>query len=527
MLGFRPISTGPIGEILDSQAAQTTTTTVRFASSTFVTRATDTPANETIRGRIDRGLRVERKLETVEGGQFGAMVDTTYGEVQLDNADGELDSLATRFAADGRPVRLKIGSTEIAPSGREQKQPYAMFATVYTTTAGGWTFEHNVLRLRIESLNNRIQDRLQQETYTGIGGIEGTAEIAGRTKPALFGRGNNVTPQLLDPAILTYQLHSGNIQLISAVYDGGVSIPFSADHPTYAALAAATVPAGQYATSLAAGCFRLAVSPVFAVTADARGHKDNITGNYIEGTADVIRTILRDYGGISTNQIDHPAFTATNTLQNGDIGLFLPAGDQSTVATVISRLAFGAGLFISDRSGFFTIQRLDPPSATVVHWAFTDRDMISIQRLTMPYLIPWKSWGVGYAVNWTVQGAGDLAGAVSQTRRGFLQSERRYAYVTDPEIAEFHATSRGAPLRESFFADAVVAQAEAQRLIEFYSYGRALYEIVVKNALLSVHVGQTVRITYWRWDLDGGKNFLVVGVADNADSVESTLMVFG
>lgn len=536
MLGFRPLNSGPLSEILEAQITQTTTTTVRFATRTFVTRSADAPANEVISGRIASGLRVDRRLETVAEGQFGSLVNTEYGEVQLKNNDGSLDSLATRFEADGRQVRLRIGATETSSSGSERVQPYSQFATVYVSTAGTWTFEHDVLRLPIESLNNRIQDRLQNEAYSGLGGIEGTAEIAGRSKPTLFGRGSNVSPQLLDPAILTYQIHAGNIELISAVYDGGAGgahdapsnpdFTFAGDFPTYGTLAAASVPAGAYATSLAVGCLRLGIAPIFGVTVDARGHKDNITGNYIETTADVIRTILRDYVGINTNLIDHTAFNALNGLQSGDIGLFLPAGDQSTVADVIRRLAFGAGAIISDKSGFFSIQRFDPPGS-VVHWAFNDRDIISIQRLTLPYVIPWKAWGVGYDVNWTVQTNSDLAGGVTQARRAYLQSERRFAYAQDVDIALFHATSHGAPLRESFFSDSASAQAEAQRLIGLYSYGRTFYEVVVKNALLSVHIGQTVRLTYHRWDLDGGKNFVVVGVADDADRVETALTVFG
>ena len=72
-----------------------------------------------------------------------------------------------------------------------------------------------------------------------------------------------------------------------------------------------------------------------------------------------------------------------------------------------------------------------------------------------------------------------------------------------------------------------MAQAEAQRLNALYDYGRAMYQVVVKNALFSVHVGETVHITYRRWDLVSGKRFVVVRVDDDADRVETTLMLFG
>jgi hypothetical protein len=142
-------------------------------------------------------------------------------------------------------------------------------------------------------------------------------------------------------------------------------------------------------------------------------------------------------------------------------------------------------------------------------------------------MIPWKSWGVGYDVNWTKQEGADLAAGVDQARRTYLQSARRYVFQTSADIAQFHATSKGAPLREALFRDNSAAEAEATRLFSLYSYGRAMYEVVVKTALFSVRIGQTVRLTYHRWDLDGGKNFVVVGVTDDAIRVETTLVVFG
>lgn len=530
MLGFRPIADGPLTEARNAQVTLTTTITRRYATRTFVTRATDSPSQQVIRGRIAEGLRLERQLTTADGGQFGALLETRFGELQLNNADGSLDDLSTRFAADGRHIRLRIGGIEMDSLGRETVQSYASFATVYTATAGAWTSAHDVLRLPITDMTRRLRGPMQTSAYAGTGGIEGTVEITGLTRPLMFGRVFNATVQLVDPTILTYQLHSGRISLISAVYDAGVAIPFDTNYTTYAALAAATVPAGEYASSVETGYIKLGIAPIGAVTVDARGHIDLLTGNYNEATASLIRTILRDFGGLTTaTELDQASFDAAVALQPADIGFFLPAGDQSTVIEVVELIAFAAGMFIGDRSGKMNIQRLDPPSTTTVHWAFDDRDILEngIEQLSLPYLVPWKSWGVGYGVNWTKQIDRDLATSVTQTRRGFLKLERRYAYVQSTNIALFHATSAGAPLRDTFFADAAVAEAEAARLMALYGYGRAMYEVRVKNALFSVHVGQTVQITYNRWNMAGGKRFVVVGVADDADKVTTSLTLFG
>ena len=127
-------------------------------------------------------------LATADGGQFGSLLETSFGEIQLNNNDGSLDDLSTRFAADGRQIRLKIGATEFAANGQEVVQPFAFFATVYIATAGPWTFEHDVLRLRIVDMTNRIRGQMQTDVYAGTGGSQGTAEIAGQTRPLMFGR---------------------------------------------------------------------------------------------------------------------------------------------------------------------------------------------------------------------------------------------------------------------------------------------------------------------------------------------------
>lgn len=211
------------------------------------------------------------------------------------------------------------------------------------------------------------------------------------------------------------------------------------------------------------------------------------------------------------------------------MGLFLPAGDQSTVEEVITRIAFSGGAFIGqDRSGLYRIQRLDAPDLDgSVDWIFTDREIISIERESLPYGVPWRSWGVGYQRNWTIQTDADLAIGVSQSRRQFLSQASRYAYVSSSAIALRHASSSGAPLRDALFSGQADALAEAQRLINLYGPNRAVYRVVVKTVLFSVEIGHKAHVTYDRWDLHAGKRFTVVDIEDDADRRETMLRVFG
>jgi hypothetical protein len=529
-LGFRPLSTEALSSYIGTVEGPTTVlVTRRFASRSFVTRPTDNPAHQYVPGYLARNLTLGRRLNQAEDGQFGSLIEAVHGELELDNSEGQLDDMVEDFRADGRPVTLKIGATEVTSLGRERIQPYSLFETVYRTVAQDWYFEKNVVRLSLASQNKRLEDRLQLQVYAGTGGINGTSEMAGRSRPTALGRCLNTTPQLLDPSIVTYDLHAGEVSQIENVYDMGVEVPFAADYPTYDAMVAATVPAGWYATSKVAGKMRLGFLPAGDVTVDLRGDIDNSNGFYVGNHGSILRMIFRDYAGLTNADLDLTSFNTLNALQAFEMGLFLPAGDQSRVIDVAEQIAFSCGAFVGqDRSGLLRVQRLEVPAATP-QWIFTDRDILQdrFERIRLPYRIPWRAWGVGYSRNWTVQTGSQLAAGVSQQRRTFLEAEYRYMYASDPKIAQAHLTSHGAPLRSSLFLSNVAAQAEATRLQALYSYERAMYRFVVKTALFSVELGQTVRLILNRYDLDNGKDFVVVGIFDEADSAETELTCFG
>lgn len=765
MLGFAPLSSAPLSSIDASLLTETQTVTLRYSSHSFVTRTTDSPGSTFLQGRISRGLQVSRRLSRGRDGQFGASIETTFGEVELNNADGALDALISDYYPDGRPIRLKIGATEVvqasritpafigetatassgsassdwdlnypssgvlsgdfflaqitindrgqagaltsipsewtaiaqdsnleihqallykfadgteagtsvaidwesgdaandvicgrirhfryvdpddpieglaaaitsdldsislpsitttedrglavvavswsdivdtmgptgesggdwnyagdkvssstadnaanriataslaeagtisggsistAPTGsppstvsvlrgfalkglptaggKERVQALSSFALVFTATAGEWSLERDFLRLKIDDLSSRLQNRLQAQTYSGAGGAAGTSDLTGRTYPTCFGKCLNVPAQLVEPSLLIYQVHGNSIEAIDAVYDAGVEVPFvgspssGSDYASYAALAAASVPAGVYSTCLAAGLFRLGTTPAGTVTADVRGDNAPVASpsNYVDTHAGVMERMLVSYGGLATSDLDTDSFDTLDTDQPAQMGIFFPAGDVSTAADAIAQVAESCGAFAGDRSGAFRVQRLEAP-ITAQHWSFDDRTIVDIEREVPAYGVPWSSWGVGYGRNWTVQGSGDLASGVSQSRRQFLESSIRYEYQSSATIALAHRTAVGVE-RDSLFVSSSDASAEATRLLGLYAKGRAVYRVTVKTALFSVRIGQTVRLTYSRWDLASGKRFVVVAVSDDADTRESELLVFG
>lgn len=529
-LGLRPISSGPLSSFFGTPAVQTTTTTImRFATQSFTTRPTDAPAHSYIPGYLKSNLQLGRRVTQSAEGQFGALIEATYGEIELDNSEGQLDELVRAYRADGRSVTMKIGATELTNLGRKRMQPYQFFETVYRTVAADFFHEENTVRIALSSMMSRLDNRLQQQVYTGSGGVSGTEDMTGRTMPATLGRCLNVSAQILDPTILTYDVHSGSISEVQAVYDAGVELSFYTNYPSYAALASATIPDGAYGTSLVAGKIKIGTPPFGQITANVRGDIDNGNGFYVGLHASIIRMVLRDYAGFTNSQLDLDSFDVLNSLQTWEMGLFLPAGDQSTTRDVIERIAVSCGAIVGqDRSGLFRVKRLDAPKASP-DWIFTDRDILMdrFARLRLPYRVPWRTWDVGYSKNWTIQSEGEIAAGVSATRKTFLESEYRHAYALNATISQAHATSHTAPFRPALFVGSVGAQQEADRLIALYSYDRAMYRFAIKTALFSVELGQTIRIILDRYDLQNGRNFVVTEIYDDADTAETDLVVFG
>ena len=531
MFGLHAFSEAPFSALLEGQQIQAEELTIRFASKSFATRGDDTPAHIFFDGRLMSGLTIGRRLTAGPDGQFGSLIEATFGEIELANHDGGLNSLIQAYYADGRQIRVKIGATEIF-GGRERVKNYTSFATVYSAVAGDWSIEGDSVRLRVATLASRLQDRLQSQTYAGSGGVQGTEDMTGRTVPTAFGRCLNVPAQVLDPTVLTFDLHGGPLDSITAVYDAGIALGLDVDYATYDELATSSVLDGEYSSCLAAGKIKLGLAPTGSVTADIQGDNQLFDARgYTDEHGGVMKKILMNYSDLVDSQIDLASFDALDVLQPASMGLFLPAGDQSTIEQVLEQIAFSCGAFVGqDRSGLYRVQRLDAPAANQ-HWTFTDRELLDLRQERLPYRIPWKSWGIGYQRNWTTQTGTDLAGGVTQERRAFLEAEYRYVYAQEPNIALQHFTSSGAPLVSSLFIDKTVAETEAQRRIALYGLGRAYYRVIVPTALFSVEIGQTVRLISNKYGLTAGRNCVVVSIDDDAGSdtklATTEMLVFG
>lgn len=129
------------------------------------------------------------------------------------------------------------------------------------------------MRLEAEVDERKFQAPVLTQTYAGTGGIEGGADLRGRLKPWALGWPKNVEPVLIDAVNSVFQVSAyGSIQAVSALYERAASFGSSfGNYATYAALVAANIPPGRWATCNAQGLIRLGAPPVGVITADVQG----------------------------------------------------------------------------------------------------------------------------------------------------------------------------------------------------------------------------------------------------------------
>ena len=479
----------------------------------YVTLSSDSLQTQPFNGTLLQPLQITRSLLGSDIiGQFTAGT----GKVILTNADGEYDFLIQRFAIDGRDITVKVG---------REGDAYDDFYTIFSGTASDWSVEEDVVEIDIVDNAYKLSVPVQDNTYGGTGGVDGTSDLVGKRKPLAYGYVYNISPPLVVPATLIYQVHDGAVEAISAVYDRGVSLTVGSNYATYALLSAAAVSAGAFATCRAEGLIKLGSSPSGTVTADVQG--DNATAFSVT-TADIVRKILTRSVLEDPDDLYLPAFVAVNAANSSEVGYYVGQDDTTTVADVIAYLMRGIGGWGGfRRSGKFEVGIFLTPTGALPAAHYDKNDIFEMRRDRLPNALspPPYRFRVGWQRNFTVQN--DLAGSVSATRKGFLSEAYRYAEATDDSIKTDHPFAQDREPTLSFFRDQADAQTEADRLLDLYRSTKALYRFKVGIQPFALDLGDVVNVTYPRWDLTVGRNLRIVEMTENAQDNTIELVGYG
>ncbi len=388
-----------------------------------------------------------------DNGTTAGGISIGLGTIVVNNSDGALDKYRT-YGFDGQAINVYKPEDKYTTTS----QTNLFFSGVVAYVEFGWSQITFYIKSRLEVLNVPMQTNTFAGTNSGLGGdggLEGGSELAGKTKPQLFGRCSCVSGAPINDFYLMYAFNYdrfGNPAPISKVYNVFVKgIRYLSDGNDYvdeAALIAAISgltgpPAGRYSTCLAKGIIALGSTAldgeVVADVADA----DESGCSAAQVVSRILQTNTDLVAGVDYQAAELLALDSFNACCVG-----IAISDGTTIADAINQILDSIGAwYMPDSYGVFRFGVVDLPSVlkamgkrplctiTKAQWA-DDIERIAVADQSQN--IPAQSIQLQHTKNWAVQDAGSLAAAVDLTDLRFFTDEYRTSVATNQSVLLLH-----------------------------------------------------------------------------------------
>ena len=504
-----PLATLPPGVVITGESV------IRCSDVGYISLPGDSVPDTSFEGAIDQGLRLTRSTPATPEGSRRVTVD--LGRFSIINTDGEMDSIVHGYTVDGRRCRVLLGLSSY---------DYDQFTPIFTGRMVQWGNNLSRVNVVVRDETYRLEKPMQADIYGGAGGYDGGADLLGKPRPTTFGQVLNISPPLMDSTNLIYQFHHRTAQSVDAVYDRGAALTPGADYASYAALVAAVVGGGTYATCLALGLIRLGSTPSGLITADVKG---DATGGYVDTTGAIGKRVIKDFGGLADADLDLSSYADFETGLPGTIGWHRGPDHISVTAALDEIYGHCAGWWGAKPDGQIQVSRLTAPSSDLYTLSLDESDNIDLEILeplsgTFP---PRYKQRVGYQRLWTNQQDTDLAGAVTAARRQYLSQDMRLASATDTAVqANFLLAEDPEPLA-SLFYNSSDAQSLATSLLTLYKAARQTVRITIDLKGLGARLSSAVLLTHRRINAGAPTPMLCMDITINADKRQVELVLWG
>ncbi|OEZ70809.1 hypothetical protein JAB5_28290 [Janthinobacterium sp. HH103] len=437
-----------------------------IASRPYLTGPLEVPANTEYLPLATGGLAFTEQVSlTGEAGLSG-------GDIELDNADGALDS----WLADvwrNRPIKVWSG---------DLRWPRVDFRLVFDgIIADVGSTDRN-------SINLALRDKLQRLdtpiTEAKLGGVSTNKDV---TLPIPLGECHNVTPLLTNPATLEYGF-LGAVESIFEVRTNGKPVPITVDNAT--------------------GRFKLTINPLAnAVTASVQG--DNV-GGYAPRIAPLVQRIATGYGKVEDRftaaDLDLLNLAAFDAAHPQLVGLYV--SDRTNQAQAIQQLAASVGAqALMSRTGKLRLIQIALPAAGVPVEIGPDQmlegSLHPAQRLAVVAAVK-----IGYDRNWTVQA--NLTTSIPPAHADLYATEWLTETVVDEVVKARYRLTDDPPQVDTCLKTTEDAHAEAARRLALHKVQRTIYEFDGEPEMMLLELGQPVVLRDKRFGLQDGAPGVVV-----------------
>lgn len=437
-----------------------------IASRPYLTGPLEVPANTEYLPLATGGLAFTEQVSlTGEAGLSG-------GDIELDNADGALDS----WLADvWRNRAIKVWAGDLRWARADFRLVFdGIIADIGSTDRN--------------SINLALRDKLQRLdtpiTEAKLAGVSTNKDV---TLPIPLGECHNVAPLLTNPATLEYGF-LGAVESIFEVRTNGKPVPIMVDNAT--------------------GRFKLTINPLAnVVTASVQG--DN-AGGYAPRIAPLVQRIATGYGKASDRftaaDLDLANLAAFDAAHPQLVGLYV--ADRTNQAQAIQQLAASVGAqALMSRTGKLRLIQIALPATGVPVEIGPDQmlegSLHPAQRLAVVAAVK-----IGYDRNWTVQT--NLTTSIPPTHADLYATEWLTETVVDEAVKARYRLTDDPPQVDTCLKTTEDARTEAARRLALHKVQRTIYEFDGEPEMMLLELGQPVVLRDERFGLQDGAPGVVV-----------------
>lgn len=478
---------------------------LRYATKKYITGKNDVPAHTEYEERIQDAGNYERFM--FGKGRTRGESDVGTGNIKLANANRALDFLLD-LSFDGRPIRIYGIEDRLAP--------YSSRIQLFAGTMEQVTYESRSVTIRIRDRLALLRETLQTLRFKGttISGsstdAEGGKDLKDVLVPELFGSARGIEPVVADGFYYIFRV-ARRLDGVTSVRDYGVPLAGTQDYPTVAALKAATIAEGKYATCLAFGMVRTKLKPK-SLTVDA-----------YEGATLADRSAARIAQRMmpSTVSVNVADFDALHALNPAECYFYTGTNEIDRIAAALRVLqSIGAYLTV-DRLGVVSTGRLELPTG--------QSDVVITEKIALKRDdafnraapqdegsgLQAKSITVKWGFNFTVYSQQDFDPNnvnITEPYRSFASQEWRQV------VRESAANKANHPLApeltfETCLCNEADAIAEADRLMAIYGARRDVFRVSVPSYLFpGLDIGDVITLAPNRFGMSGGVPARVIGL---------------
>jgi hypothetical protein len=523
------------------------------SSPAIVTSEFDTPPDLTFdTGLIQAG---NYSLQCFANGKTYGAASIGYGEIILDNSDGQYDFLLD-YGFDGRSAVLRRIDATLVDSSVYPDD----WKSVFTGTLGAplpsiKSYGKGTISIPWRDRMIELQTHLDLGIFLGDNelpeGLEGTEhDLKNKVKPRVLGKVFEVSPPCVNTSKSVYAVSPptdgvsdiitdwdsiSNFDAVTDffgvmpngrsgigeidVYDSGVLIPQEGAYVDISEMMNIIPTSGYCRVLYSHGYVRFGDEPtgLVTVTCDDGSANPNLLGS-------LVRDVLIEFKGWDSYRYNADELVALDTACSIEMGTLITDGQSTN--QVLDILCESAGVcYYFDTSGVFRSFQISDPSLSAPDFTLSDLQIQNISRINRD-IIPAKEVTLKTQKCWSVQTSG-VAGSVSADRRSWIGNEWRVNRSVSVSTGTKHLLAPKLEFKSAFAED---AQSECDRLRDLYCVKRDFIEVEILPNIFDftdLNLGMIGSI-----DLSGrlgyiDRNMLLIGITADLARNKVTLTLWG